>query len=56
MQTLKTFLDTLLGVYTPIANSTGMIPAGFAGVDFPYIVRAVVFIIVLWSLLRILGV
>lgn len=49
------FLNNLLGTYTPIVNETGTIPAGMAGVDWPYIIRAVVFIIVLWSIFRILG-
>lgn len=55
MNTLKQFLDTLLGAYTPVVDSSGVIPAGLAGVDWPYLIRAVVFLIVLWSLLRILG-
>lgn len=58
MQTLKTFLDTLLGVYTPITYMVGndnVIPAGLAGVDFPYVFRALIFAIVLYSIFRILG-
>lgn len=58
MQTLKTFLDALLGVYTPVSYTeagTNVIPAGLAGVDIAYCVRALVFLVVLWAILRILG-
>lgn len=49
------FLDNLLGVYTPVLDSAGNIPAGLAGVDFPFVFRAVVFCIVLHSVFRVLG-
>lgn len=55
MSGLKTFLDSLLGTYTPIVDSNGIIPAGFAGVDWTYLVRAMVFAIVLYAILRIIG-
>lgn len=58
MNTLKTFLDALLGVYTPVTYVIGndnVIPAGLAGVDFPYVFRAIIFAIVLYAILRILG-
>lgn len=55
MGALKTFIDTLLGTYTPIVDSNGIIPAGFAGVDWAYLVRAMVFAIVLYAILRIIG-
>jgi len=49
------FLNSLLGVYTPVADSSGIIPYGMAGVDWPYVFRAVLFCIVIYSLLRTLG-
>lgn len=52
------FLSGLLGPYIPITynlEGNSVIPSGLAGVDWPYIIRAVVFIVVLWSILRILG-
>lgn len=58
MQTLKSFLDVLLGAYEPITFTIGndtYIPSGLSGVDISYCVRAGVFVIVLWALLRILG-
>ena len=55
MGALKTFLDSLLGTYTPIMDSNGIIPAGFAGVDWTYLVRALVFTLVLYAVLRVIG-
>lgn len=55
MSALKTFFDSLLGTYTPIVDSNGIIPAGFAGVDWAYLVRALVFALVLYAILRIIG-
>ncbi len=52
---MKEFLDALLGTYTPVTNPDGLIPSGFAGVDIAYCIRAVVFIVVLYAVLRILG-
>lgn len=49
------FLQNLLGTYTPVVNTEGIIPSGMAGVDWPYVIRAVIFMIVLWSMFRILG-
>ena len=49
------FLNSLLGSYTPIVDSSGVIPSGLAGCDWPYLVRAVLFCIVIYSLLRTLG-
>lgn len=52
---MKEFLDTLLGTYTSLRNPDGLIPPGLAGVDIEYCVRAVVFLVVLYAVLRILG-
>ena len=49
------FLDSLLGNYSPVTDSSGVIPAGLAGVDFPYVFRAFLFVIVIYSLLKLLG-
>lgn len=55
VNTFITFMQSLLGVYTPVVDSSGSIPAGLAGCDWPYIFRALVFCIVLYSLFRTLG-
>ena len=55
MGALKIFLDSLLGTYTPIMDSNGIIPYGFAGVDWSYLIRALVFVIILYAILRIIG-
>lgn len=58
MSALKTFLDNVLGVYSPIMyeySSQNIIPDGFAGVDWPYIIRALVFVVALWSIFRMIG-
>ena len=49
------FLDSLLGSYTPISDASGVIPAGLAGVDFPYIFRGLLFCIIVYSVFKLLG-
>lgn len=55
MNEFISFLNSLLGTYTPVLNPDGTIAAGFAGLDIPYIFRAVVFCIVVYSIFRVLG-
>lgn len=58
METFRSFLSSLFGTYTPVTYQYGaesIIPDGFAGVDFPYIGRVLIFSILLWSLLRLIG-
>ena len=40
------FLNNLFGSYTPVVDSNGVIPAGMAGVDFPYVLRGILFVII----------
>lgn len=49
------FLNSVLGVYTPVLNPDGYIAAGMAGIDFPYIFRCIFFLVVIYSVLRIIG-
>lgn len=49
------FLNNLLGVYTPVMDSSGIIPSGMAGVDFPYVLRGLLFVIVVYSVFKLLG-
>lgn len=49
------FLNNVLGTYTPIINRAGEIPAGMAGVDWPYLIRAAAFLLVFYCVFRILG-
>lgn len=55
MNEFITFLNNLLGVYSPVTDSSGVIPAGFAGLDIPYIFRAVIFCIVVYSVFKLVG-
>lgn len=55
MNEFITFLDNLFGTYSPVLNPDGTIAAGFAGLDFPYIFRAIIFCIVVYSLFRVIG-
>lgn len=55
MNEFITFLNSLLGIYTPVTDSSGIIPAGMAGVDFPYVFRAVFFAIVVYCVFKIIG-
>lgn len=55
MNEFISFLDSLLGSYTPVVDGSGVIPAGMAGVDFPYVFRAILFAIVVYSVFKLLG-
>ena len=49
------FFRTVLGTYTPIVNPDGFVAAGFAGVDFPYVFRAIFLALVVYSVLKCVG-
>ena len=57
---MKTLLINLFGAYNPVTytNSEGLdvVADGLAGVDWPYVLGIVLFAIVLYSALRLLGV
>lgn len=55
MNAFVDFLTGLLGTYTPVLNPDGTIAAGFSGLDIPYIFRAVVFCIVIYSVFKLIG-
>lgn len=58
MQTFRDFLNTVLGVYTPITYDYGtesIIPDGFAGVDWPYLIRGFILAMVIYCVLRLIG-
>lgn len=55
MNDFISFLSNLLGNYTPVVDSSGVIPPGLAGCDWPYIVRAALFLVLIYSIFRILG-
>lgn len=56
---MKTLLFNLFGAYEPMtaldANGDTMILEGWAGVDWPYVLGVVAFLIVLYSFFRIIG-
>ena len=57
--TIQAFLDNILGTYTPMVytDQGGSVTVlnSFAGVDWPYIVRATVFLITIFAVYRIIG-
>ena len=57
--TIKDFLDAILGTYIPMVTTLpdgSVVPLdGFAGVDYPYIVRACVFLITIYAVYKIIG-
>lgn len=55
MNEFISFLNSLFGTYTPVVDGSGVIPSGMAGVDFPYIFRALLFVIVVYSVFKLLG-
>ncbi len=55
MNEFISFLNGLFGSYSPVLNPDGTIAAGFAGLDIPYIFRAIIFCIVVYSIFRVIG-
>lgn len=57
--TIKDFLDSILGNYNPMVTvlpDGSVVPlGGFAGVDYPYLVRSAVFLITIYAVYRIIG-
>lgn len=49
------FFQSVLGSYSPILNPDGSIAIGMAGLDFPYIFRAVFLLVVVYSVLKCIG-
>lgn len=49
------FFQSVLGSYTPVLNPDGFVAAGLAGVDFPYVFRAVFLALVVYSVLKCIG-
>lgn len=49
------FLNGLFGNYTPVVSSDGSVAIGMAGVDYPYVFRALLFVIVVYSVFKLLG-
>ena len=57
-ENLERFFRILLGEYNPVTytlNGEEIIPAGLAGVDWPYLVRAFVFILAVYCVFRLVG-
>lgn len=58
-QTIREFMQAIFGNYIPVTytDSAGnsIIPAGVAGVDWQYVLGVVLFCIIVYSLLRIVG-
>lgn len=59
---MRTLIESLFGVYTPptyteIVGETvqEVIPFGAAGVDWPYVLGVLAFLLVLYCILRIFG-
>lgn len=53
---MTTIVSDLFGVYTPLMDATGVPVAGLAGVDWPWITGAVLFIVTLTCVFKIIGV
>lgn len=49
------FLQSVLGAYTPVLNPDNTVAIGLAGVDFPYVFRAVFLALVVYSVLKCIG-
>lgn len=57
--TIKDFLDSILGTYIPMVTTLpdgSVIPlGGVAGVDYPYLIRAAVFLLTMYCVYKIIG-
>lgn len=57
--TIKDFLDAILGTYIPMVtvmpDGTVVPLGGVAGVDYPYIIRAAVFLLTMYAVYKIIG-
>jgi hypothetical protein len=54
---MRDLIVSIFGTYTPVIDPvSGSVPAGFAGVDWPYVAGVFLFALVLYGLLRFLGV
>lgn len=49
------FFQSVLGSYTPVLNPDNTVAIGLAGVDFPYVFRAVFLALVVYSILKCIG-
>lgn len=49
---MKDIIIQLFGEYTPITTENGEIIGGLAGIDYPYIIGALCFLIVVWFVIR----
>ena len=59
METLKSIIEDIIGTYTPVEYLSGeeLITApGMAGVDWPWVISALLFVLCIYSLFRLLGV
>ena len=59
---MRELIESLFGVYTPPTyletvgeTVTEVIPSGAAGVDWPYVLGVLAFLLVLYCILRIFG-
>jgi len=54
MSNFGQLLQNIIGVYTPKQDSYGFYVAGFAGLDWGYITRFVVFLLALYMFFKVL--
>lgn len=52
---MKQLMINLFGNYSPLTDSNGEIITTISGLDFPYIFGVIIFIIILFCLLKIVG-
>lgn len=59
MNSIQQILNTLIGDYTPVSytsiDGVEIIPSGFSGVDWGYILSALLFIVGIYSIFRVVG-
>lgn len=54
MSFIKDLVSDVLGTYTPVTVD-GVLVGGVAGIDWPYIFSGLLFVLLIYSLVRIVG-
>lgn len=55
---MKEFIQNLLGTYSPVTYTVGedtIVASGLAGVDWLYVISGLLFVVIVYSIFRIIG-
>lgn len=55
MSTFRAYINSVLGTYVPVTDASGVIPSGFAGVDWSFIFAGVLLCLVVFCVFKVIG-